>query len=74
MVSRRAYLRKIRSLGYRFKRDAKRIAFYRIPGTTKFATVPRKGDLAEGFVRVELGRMGLTESEVETFIESSLGT
>ena len=68
MIGRKPYLRKIRELGYGFKRQADRVALYRKPGETRFASVPRKGDLDEAFVRVELLRMGMSEEEVESFI------
>lgn len=71
MNLRKPYLRKIRELGYRFCKQKKRVLLYRKSTPVRYIMVPRSKLLSEGYIRLNLRREGLSESEIDDFVEST---
>ena len=70
MIERKPYLDEIRKLGFKYKRQQKRTALYRRPNGTDYLVMPRTGPLTDVFVRTSLLQAGMSQWEVDAFIES----
>lgn len=68
MVSRTAYINKIRELGYRYKSQQKRTQLYRKTGGTHCIFVPMCDLLDDDFVGSTLCQAGLTREQARAFI------
>ena len=67
-IPRKPFLRKVRSIGYGFKKSAKRVDIYRRRGALNYLPVPRNAKLTELFVRNALAQSGCSESEIAEFL------
>lgn len=68
MINRKPYLRKVRSLGYRFRKQQRRTVLYRKANGDGYLLVPRSGPLDEVYVRSALRQNGLAPEEIDAFI------
>lgn len=68
MVSRQAFINKIRELGYRYKSQQKRTQLYRKSGGTHCIFVPLCDFLEDDFVGSCLCQAGLTQDQARAFI------
>lgn len=71
MVRRRAFVNKIRSLGYAYKSQQKRTMLYRRKGSTLYISVPRADLVEDAFVKNALRQSGVSNDEIEQFIASA---
>lgn len=68
MISKRRFVNKIQSLGYKFKEQLHYQERYRLRGGTHIIHVPRKDQLDEIYVRSTLKQAKLSNAEIEQFI------
>jgi len=68
-VPRERFLNFVRARGYKFKRQALRIEFYK-RGTDHIA-IPRRDLLEERWVRIVLAQRGVPPNEVDAFIRNA---
>ena len=71
-VNKKRFLAKIRELGYSYKKkQTKRTRLYRKRGTTEYINVPKSYWLDSKYIRKTLGYAGLSEEEINSFIEKN---
>ena len=68
MLNRKCFLPKIRSLGYRFKRRARKVDIWRKANGTSYLSIPRGSLLTESYVRNVLRQNGLSQPQIEEFL------
>ena len=71
MIDRSRFLRKIRSLGYTHKRDAKRHQLYKKVGGTHYITLPKSGKIEVEHATNALKQAGCSIEDITTFLESA---
>ncbi len=71
MIARSRFLRKIRSLGYKHKRDAKRHQLYKKIGGTHYITLPKSGNIETEHATNALKQAGCSMEDIKTFLESA---
>jgi hypothetical protein len=71
MISKSAFIRKIRELGYRHKSQQARTHMYRKDGGTHCIFVRDKDVLSDDFVKGALGQAGLTDQDIRAFIATA---
>jgi len=71
MIPRDHFKNKIRSLGYSFKSQRKRISLWRKSGSTAVMSVPHTKFLEDEYVKSVLRQAGCTKEEIEAFIASA---
>ncbi len=67
MIGRHAVINRLKEAGYRFKRDAWRVSFFK--KGTHLVGVPKRDLIEEDWVRSQFHQCGLTRDEVEHFIK-----
>jgi len=71
MVSRQAFVNKIRELGYTFKGERKRIYLWRKTGHAHFISVPKAEKLEDEFVISSLRQAGQTQEQIDQFLKAA---
>jgi hypothetical protein len=71
MVSRTAFINKIRELGYKYKNQQKRTYLYRKIGGTHRIFVPMCDLLEDDYVASVLRQVGLSKKDIDSFIGSA---
>lgn len=69
MITREALVRKLRELGYKFKRQTDRVEIYK--RRTDYANVPRRDLVSELNVRKILDNAGCSREDIERFISQA---
>lgn len=62
-------VQRLRDAGYRFKRQADRVQIYKESGSTRRVNVPRRDFVTDNDARAILRNAGLTDGQVEKFLE-----
>jgi hypothetical protein len=68
MITREAFINKIRELGFVFKAQKKRVYLFRKKGGFSYVAVPKADLLEEDWVASSLRQAGLEEEEIKKFI------
>ena len=70
-VPRDRLLNKLRELGFRHRRDAKRVALWGSSGSRKRVSVPRNPLIPDEAVKSILGQAGCDREEIESFLRQA---
>jgi hypothetical protein len=71
MVSRQAFINKIRELGYTYITQQKRTYLWRKRGTTEYISVPMRDLLEDEYVTSALRQKGVPQTEIDAFLASA---
>jgi hypothetical protein len=71
MVSRQAFINKIRGLGYTYITQQKRTYLWRKRGTTEYISVPMKDLIEDEYVTSALRQKDVSQKEIEAFLASA---
>jgi hypothetical protein len=67
-VSKEHFVNKLRELGYKFKRQADNVDFWRLKGGTHTVPVPRRDYVSEPWARTQLRLCKTPQADIDAFV------